>query len=309
MASIEPVAPGDIQRALTILAGGDEHTPAAQKVSRFEAYLFGPDARPCTLWWAKTFVGPQAVVLIVHALGRVGLLFHGPLRCWHTQLLAELLEKAAGEALARGMCFVQAMLSRQSLPDQDAYDRAGFTHLAELAYLHRRLDALPSLGHAETLLYTPFSQDQEALLAEVIEDTYIDSLDCPGLRGLRPMAEVLVSHRTSGVYTPQFWWIPREKAPQGGQEPAGEPVGCVLLNATSWSGGAVEVVYVGIRPRFRHRGYCKEILLHALQKAAQAGKRGVYLAVDAINTPATSLYAGLGFRELDRRQVLIKAAK
>ena len=309
MAQIEPVAPGDIQRALTILAGGDEHTPVAQKVARFEAYLFGPDARPCTLWWAKTFVGPQAVVLIVHALGRVGLLFHGPLRCSHAQLLAELLEQASAEALAKDLCFVQAMLSRQNLQDQTAYDRAGFTHLAELAYMHRRLDALPAPARQETLTYPPFSDDQEGLLAEVIEDTYINSLDCPGLRGLRPMAEVLVSHRTSGVYTPQFWWMPREKSPQSGSDPAGEPVGCVLLNATSWSGSAMEVVYVGIRPRYRHRGHCKEMLLHALGSVAGAGKRSVYLAVDAINKPATSIYTGLGFRELDRRQVLIKAAR
>lgn len=308
MAHIEPVAPADIARALTILAGGDEHTPVAQKVSRFEAYLFGPEARPCTLWWAKTIVGPQAVVLIVHALGRVGLLFHGPLRCPHTQLLAELLEQASSEALAKDMCFVQAMLSRQNPQDQTAYDRAGFTHLAELAYLHRRLDTLGPLGHEEALVYMPFSDDQEGLLAEVIEDTYVDSLDCPVLRGLRPMSEVLVSHRTSGVCTPQFWWLPREKPPQSGQEP-GEPVGCVLLNATSWSGSAMEVVYVGIRPKYRRRGYCKEMLLHALARAALAGKRSVYLAVDAINNPATTLYAGLGFRELDRRQVLIKAGK
>ena len=80
------------------------------------------------------------------------------------------------------------------------------------------------------------SEDGKAL-----ERSYVDTLDCPELCGLRVVDDVLESHRSVGVFDPGMWWLVMAED---------EPEGCMLLSACPEQ-NAVELVYLGISPRLR----------------------------------------------------------
>ena len=51
-------------------------------------------------------------------------------------------------------------------------------------------------------------EDDEALMA-ALERSYVDTLDCPELCGLREKRDVLDSHRSTGKFDPNLWWLVR----------------------------------------------------------------------------------------------------
>jgi ribosomal protein S18 acetylase RimI-like enzyme len=319
MARIEPVRPQFIRQALAILAGPADLPAARAKAKRLEGYLFGvgnaPNgsaaqcgsaAQPCTLWWAPQ-AGGAAAVLIVHTVGRVGLVFHGCDGPEAMHSLPELLAEATAAANARGLAFSQIMLEPHEQAVSALAAQAGYERLAELVYLYRRLDgeldaradgfeALPPGRAAGALNWEQFQNGQEERLTQIIDQTYVDSLDCPGLRGLRPTADVIASHKACGVFDPQQWWLPTLE---------GQPVGCALVNRTGADGRSAELVYIGVKPEFRQRGFGRAMLIHAMSQAALKSIRTLYLAVDAANGPAWQLYNSQGFAEMDRRLVFI----
>jgi len=106
--------------------------------------------------------------------------------------------------------------------------------------------------------------------------------------------EVLAGHRASGVYTPSGWLLPHK---------GDECVGCVLINDSVESSRDVDVVYLGVRPPWRRRGFARAMIARAADYAASRQRRWVTLAVDAANTPAVNLYRQVGFTETCRRDV------
>ena len=71
--------------------------------------------------------------------------------------------------------------------------------------------------------------------------SYLDTLDCPALCGLRTTADVLESHKHAGAWDPAIWWIIQRE---------GRPEGCMLLSETA-EHDAVELVYIGLGPEAR----------------------------------------------------------
>jgi ribosomal protein S18 acetylase RimI-like enzyme len=292
---IEPVSASERQRALALLAEGPGGTPARAALSAFSALLGGAEAGGSHFWWAVERGGPRAAALTVPKPGRHALIFHGPpaREGVSAEGLVRLLEKITAVTLADGATFVQALLPPGRTADRQAYGSAGYEHLAQLLYMRRFLAEVPSerdLG----LAWATFHPGQEERLARVITDTYAESLDCPALLGRRAMADVIASHKTSGVYRPASWWMPAL---------AGECVGCLLMNATGGRPESAEIVYLGVRPGYRRRGLGAAMLRHALADAARRRLGVVHLAVDAANAPAVALYRNEGFLETDRREV------
>jgi len=134
-------------------------------------------------------------------------------------------------------------------------------------------------------------------LERIIEATYVDSQDCPRLRGLRRMEDVVASHKASGIFRPQSWWIAARE---------GQPVGCVLVNDSAEDKGAAELVYLGVGSAHRRRGYGRAMLRHAMEQARRRGRKRMNVAVDSANAPAVRLYRHEGFRRTDQRDVYIK---
>lgn len=79
----------------------------------------------------------------------------------------------------------------------------------------------------------------------------------------------------------------------------------VLLNEHPEQ-SAVELVYFGVAPAARGRGYGQNALIHALNNATAMGRATRLPLVDSQNRFAINVYANLGFSHLSRRQALFR---
>ena len=134
-------------------------------------------------------------------------------------------------------------------------------------------------------------------LARALERSYIDTLDCPELCGLRAIDDVIESHRATGHYDPALWWVVYR---------ADQPEGALLLSPFP-DQGSVELVYLGLGPSLRGRGLGKLLMVRAIDAARRSGAMDMTCAVDMQNLRALRLYAGLGFRSIDRRVALVRS--
>lgn len=191
----------------------------------------------------------------------------------------------------------QILLDPHETTDTALYQAHGFTTQTDLDFLVRTLDGtLP----AADLVGWQVEHFDEATnrdrFAALIETTYLGSQDCTVLDGLRNGQEALASHRLSGQFQPDLWTL---------YKVAGTDVAVVLLNEHTEQ-SAVELVYFGVAPSVRGRGYGQNALIHALNAAATRGGQLAFLAVDAKNTYAINVYGNLGFSHLSRRQALFR---
>lgn len=207
----------------------------------------------------------------------------------------------------------------QSLPDQkepwacQSLLGAGFTKVGDLTYMKRAgvgavASEPPPLGLGAGIGVLTFEAlvreaGEAAALAAVVtalDRSYVGTLDCPELCGLRDTTDVVQSHRATGKFDPRLWWVVRVN---------GKPEGCLLLNPCPEM-RSVELVYLGLSPELRGQGFAKRLLTWGLSHAAVgSGGRAnwdVSCAVDDRNEPAQRLYRGLGFRAGARRVALVK---
>jgi ribosomal protein S18 acetylase RimI-like enzyme len=206
-----------------------------------------------------------------------------------------LIKRVAGALDQGGVRMSQAMVVDRTMPMVATLEAAGFEYLADLLYLSCDTSIVRPLP-VEALEWVAFDDAQFERLARLTEATYAGTHDCPALNGRRPLAEVLAGYRATGVFRPQNWQIARLD---------GRDVG-VLMLADHGRGNFLELVYMGIVPAARGRGFGREIVLHALKLARVAGTPRVLVAVDAANGPALKVYRDTGFNSWDRRAAYVR---
>lgn len=204
----------------------------------------------------------------------------------------------------------------QSLPEPDelwainALRLAGFIHVGELLYLRRPIGkqsslfsrppaapTWPSGVEVKPLADLPGSvHDHAPVLRKVLEDTYVGTLDCPALCGVRDTADVLDSHLAVGHFDPKLWFLVFLQ---------GSPVGCMLLSPTPEL-RAVELVYLGLAPAARGIGLGSKLMDLALRVMPRSGFDFLTCAVDRANTPAFTIYQRAGMRPFSERAALVK---
>lgn len=205
-----------------------------------------------------------------------------------------LLQELKRRVTAEGAWIAQCLIEPDANVERETLMRNGFLHLTDLDYLTRRLaDPLPAGSERpfETVSFRP--EENFERFAEVIEKTYVGSLDCPELEGIRSGAEAISSHSATGIFMPERWTIFRDE---------GRDVG-VLIFADHPDQDAWEVVYMGILPEARGRGYGKAMLHSGLRDARAGSRSSVLLAVDSRNRFARRVYDDLGFELFDVRSV------
>lgn len=205
-----------------------------------------------------------------------------------TRLLREL--SATGAELA------QALLQCDDASSAATFADAGFSHAADLLYMAAENGRFPTEPLALPFELEPFSLDEVPRLAQLIERTYIGTLDCPQMDHLRKTADVIAGYQAVGEFRPEHWQIARYE---------GTDVGCLLVNLHPDVRHA-EVVYMALVPEVRGRGWGYLLACHAQRLARKMGCERVVLAVDAANEPAICPYARAGFSTFDRRAVWIK---
>ena len=229
------------------------------------------------------------------------------------QAVAQLIEQER----ARKMGLLQALLPPTQTDEARLLTDCGFVRLAELIYLMgdlpdeipgalRKPDHAPAAGAANSTWpalpsdsCVTYHNDTADDFVRVIRASYVHTLDCPSLEGVRKMEDVLAGHKASGLFRPDLWFLFIR---------GGEPIGAVLLNQVlDPSYPTVELVYMGLVESARGLGLGGRMFRFALHSARRAGFDRIVTAVDAENLPALTLYRHAGLNETMRRIAYILA--
>jgi ribosomal protein S18 acetylase RimI-like enzyme len=209
-----------------------------------------------------------------------------------------LLQAAADYLDQRDIPLAQMVVGAADGYSAELLTRCGFPKFAELRYLYaaaRPPSSRASRAMAKTSSSLSFEPDAAARpdFATLVERTYVDSRDCPGLDGVRPMSDVLAGYRAQGRYSPRDWYVVRENSRDVG----------VLILAEHPDAGNWELVYFGLVPEARGRGLGQQMIRFSLGTVAANHGERLVAAVDSGNQPALDAYSCAGFVEWDRRIV------
>lgn len=306
------VHPERVNDAMSALLGAG---PVA--AARFVQQAKSASIRLDLIWCVADHEGRyRLAVLVVPSVGRTAMLVASHARNADEVAYIGRAVIAACEGCRREADLAQALVD-PSLPlDVESFEAGGLRRMAILDYLERPLPrsgtlALPDIPAGWTI--EPVAPraildgaDPEALGAErraeliaLLESTYVDTMDCPGLAGMRATSDVLDGHFGSGARR-RHWFIAREN---------GTARGVCLLNTspgTPNEGSSAELAYFGVAPAARGRGIARAMLAVGLHACSAARIASVTLAVDSRNTPAKKLYESNGFRKTISRIALVK---
>jgi len=285
--------PSELHRqALELLC---DFVPAPSRAVRIEEILADVEAGQSSLAGLQVMLSGGCVVgaiWCVLAPGRVAALLPpavspGSPGVWRSDLA--LAGIAWGKS--RGASMALALLDRGEKPDWLA--ASGLWWLADLEYLALPLPPASSLP--DDLAFEVIAPDETARLSTLLERTYRDTLDCPGLEGLRQISDTIAGYLKSGVHVPAWWLAARH---------ADQDVGCILM-ADLPREDRVELLYMGLVPEVRGRGWGKALIRKAIALAGTTARRQLVLAVDARNEPAVRAYLGEGFQTWQARTAYV----
>jgi ribosomal protein S18 acetylase RimI-like enzyme len=211
------------------------------------------------------------------------------------KLLARLVARLADQQVR----VVQGLPASSAAAEQ--FGGCGFDACLDLLYLAANVNPA-SVDHetgqseASDLRFVPYQPDLRPEFAAVIEATYEETLDAPLLNGKRDVEDVIDGYLTTGSFNAGRWSLVRS---------ADRAVGCLLL-ADHPDRDQCELVYMGLLPAERGRGWGKQLVDYALWQTAQADRQQLILAVDAENDPAIRIYSEAGFQPFLRQAVRIR---
>lgn len=198
----------------------------------------------------------------------------------------------------------QCLLDPDDTIAAEQFRRNGFEQIAELLFMQARAadDTAATAGTAADDSLAAATDDSRLVsladlpvtdrLAAVLERTWQDSRDCPGYLLHGNGHQALASHRLSGEFREELWFL--LESLQG-------DCGLILLGDHPEL-NALELVYLGIAPEARGHGYGERLTRHALQVTRREGRETLFLAVDRVNDYAIRVYRRCGFLPTVRRQ-------
>jgi ribosomal protein S18 acetylase RimI-like enzyme len=308
------VDPNRTNDAMSALLGAG---PAA--AARFVQQAKSAAIRLDLIWCVADASGRyRFAVLAVPSVGRTAMLVASHARDAAESATLGRAVAAACEGTRAEADLAQALVDPALAVDIASFEAGGLRRMATLEYLERALPrsgplpppAVPPGWSIEPIAPRDIldGADPHALGAEcrqelvaLLESTYVDTMDCPGLAGMRATADVLDGHFGSGARR-RHWFIARE-GEQGAR--ASNAGGLCLLNASP-DGTSAELAYFGVAPSARGRGIARALLAVGLHACSNARISTVTLAVDARNLAAKRLYDAHGFRKTISRVALVK---
>ena len=299
---IGPVPEDRRRSALALLLIGRPREQDAA-VDHFERFASEQGLDLSTLWVASH--GDEqgrmlGSVLLVPNHGSTAMLFVGQATGWSEHSAVVKLIKAVCDGPGRqGVAVVQSLIDPGQVVEGQVLERAGLTRLAKLIYMQRTIEPgehreprpirFKGCENPTILTYSEATHDD---FARAIEASYIDTLDCPGLVGMRQTGQIIAGHKGTGRFDPKNWLAYFDEA--------GKPIAVLLLAQVS-QGSGMELVYLGVAKDYRGNGIGGALMRFAVSESARLGGTRLYLAVDDRNDPAVRLYTGMGFRASTRK--------
>jgi ribosomal protein S18 acetylase RimI-like enzyme len=240
----------------------------------------------------------QDTVLAIPSPGRTAMVFASHVSTIDQELsMPGLLDRACRSLHEHNVNLAQVLLDPDDSPDRQAFVRAGFHDLAILSYLERTIrPSKLAVTWPANVTIRQYETHMRAEMLRVLEGSYEDTLDCPGLRGQRKTEDILEGHRSAELLDAMLWNLLYID---------GRASGVALLNPSS-DRNTIELVYLGLIKEARGRGLGAQLLRFALNLLANRRERTIHLAVDEANGPAIALYRREGFRAVQRRRALIR---
>lgn len=219
----------------------------------------------------------------------------------HDSTAARLLTMLVEQVRAAGVVQIQAILDGSESIAEEIVELAGFMMLAELQQMALMLPKNPGSAYIELaqlpvgLQWVDARTVSHSKLTQLIAHTFIETLDCPALNGLRGPEDVLEGFLDGQeLQAQEHWWILAN----------GEKLlGCSFVN--SLPNRIAELVYMGLGVTSRGRGYGKLLLEQGIRSALKLQAESFLAAVDCDNWPAIRLYGQAGFQEHGRVQAWI----
>lgn len=296
---VRPVRKEETEAALRLLLGTGGGLADDQTVLHFLQFALHRRIDLSGTW--VIVAGGRVVwsVLPMPSPGRTLLLLSptAPPPTRHAVAARQMLERLCAQHADAGCHLAQVLLEPGCRGVAELHAQAGFQRLATLLYLQRGLSravAEPVLPQGFTL--HAYSAGTHSRFAHAIQQSYIDSLDCPGLNGRRNIEDIIVGHKANGEFDPARWFLLCERDAERG----------VLLLSRIHGQNAAELIYLGLTPEARGRGLGELLMRLALWRAGSDGCESLMLAVDSANRPAVRLYERHGFRRLYVRDVLLR---
>lgn len=218
--------------------------------------------------------------------------------------LAGQLASAVVDSLdAAGVAMTQVLLPAPDAPEAPLLKTAGFHYLTDLVYLTCERERFPTQApNSADLRFFEYDQSQRNRLVELVERTYEGTLDCVGLGVERQIEDVIDGYLATGTYRPSNWFFVRQANAANGDE---ADVG-VLLLADHPASQHTELIYMGLVPQVRGRGWGRQIAEYAQWVARSGGAQRLVSAVDASNLPGLGVYRATHFEAWDRRSVFLR---
>ncbi len=191
----------------------------------------------------------------------------------------------------------QALLLTPDAETVNVMRFVGFRHLADLLYMACESDRFPlKAPEPSEIEFEEYRGTQRGRLMLLVDHTYEGTLDCTALNGARDIQDVINGYQATGVYRPQNWHFVRAQ---------GRDVG-VLLLADHPQSRQLELMYMGLVPEARGRGWGRQIARYAQWLGRGAHVERILVAVDATNTPAEATYRSTGFEIWERRSAYLR---
>jgi ribosomal protein S18 acetylase RimI-like enzyme len=251
------------------------------------------------LWIATHENQLQWVLLPVPSPGRTLLLFSPSDYIDEQQADAarQLTQQVLPHYHAEGAQLAQVLFEPTDQRMIDLYASLGFSRLAELIYLQNS----PRKGYGFPPLQTGvrlanYSEQTHDLFCTVIQQSYVQSLDCPGLSEMRNIEDVIAGHKAAGEFDPGNWFVLMEGK---------TPIGVILLSSLP-ANQTMELVYLGVVPSARGQGIGKFLFRHALALTSRSQFGRLNFAVDAGNRPALNLYYQHGMQRIGSKIAMLR---
>lgn len=285
-----------------LLTGKPDGTDAA--VTQFVNFAKQQGMNIDECWAACHLDLIQATMLLVPSAGKTSMVFLSsvPLRK-NVPTVSKLIAKACQVQDTEQTHIIQALLEPNQRYELVALDQAGFTHLAHLIYMQRYVTAANrgngKLHLGPNVQIYHWSEANRKRFADAILASYVDTKDCPALLGVRNINDVIAGHMAAGEFDPKRWFALYD---------GDTPLGVMLLNRIAHR-SALELVYLGLAPEARGKGYARKLMQHAMDITAEHNACQILLAVDQENEPARKLYQRMGFARGEKKTALIYVLK
>jgi len=239
---------------------------------------------------------PVGAMLSIEQEGGCGSLWPPEVVGEDEEAVDALMQASINRLLAADNVILQSILDPKDRVGRERLERNGIPYLTDLIFMDHVFSQEPPISPETRLEYETYTSATHHRFVELLGLTYGGTLDCPELEGIRSAEEALASHRASGEFHPEYWRLYRE---------TGRDVGVVLLakHPDQW---AWELVYMGVAPEERGRGWGERMLQEAIAGLPQERPQRIFLAVDTRNHYALKAYEALDFQVIDRRALHLR---